>query len=360
MKHFQIYSSVFLSLLLLPAVSPRSTEAVPYVFEIIADNKGPINSFGQATINKSGIIAFGASKDGGGGGYFIANGGSLTEINARGTPPQINDGGTIVFNANNQSILTYTDGVTTTVADRAGIYSSLGVPSINDSGTVVFQTTLDTGGEGIFVSRDGVVTEIVNTRGQFNSFGLFADINNSGTVVFTGTLDTGEQGIFTAYNGQVSTISSRNASRVSINNEGTVAARIGDGSLFVSGSETNRFSDSFSNLIGAPALNNGNSIAFQSGSALFITDHLGNLESIVAPGDTIQNGITMVGLAGEHDYPGWLNDRGQVAFWAYLSDGSEAMIVASRVPEPSSFLLLFSGSLLFLLPSLRRRLSSSR
>lgn len=57
------------------------------------------------------------------------------------------------------------------IADTSGEFSGFRYPpAINATGTVAFQAFLDTGGEGIFIFKNGVTTKIADTNGPFSSF----------------------------------------------------------------------------------------------------------------------------------------------------------------------------------------------
>ena len=67
----RILGSIALSLAVL--VAPGRVRA-DYSFTRIADTSGPISSFGGASINNSGTVAFYAKRDGGGDGIYSGSG----------------------------------------------------------------------------------------------------------------------------------------------------------------------------------------------------------------------------------------------------------------------------------------------
>ena len=120
----------------------------------------------------------------------------------------MNERGDVAFRANypfpNDSLSIYrTDGATLTpIADSDGpLQISPNVSrgtAINDSGTVAFWTSLDSGGEGIFVGDGGPLTTvaIADPTTPFFEFAEDVQINNQGTVAFTARLWNGSFGIY--------------------------------------------------------------------------------------------------------------------------------------------------------------------
>jgi hypothetical protein len=109
-------------------------------------------------------------------------------------------------------------------------------PTINNVGAVAFTAGLNTGPGGAFVGgafvvRGGEVTTIATTApdSPFESIGFGATINDSGAVAFQADLRSGGQGIFLWRNGQLRPVITTSgvftglASPVALNNRGTIA-----------------------------------------------------------------------------------------------------------------------------------------
>ena len=71
---------------------------------------------------------------------------------------------------------------------------------MNARGDSVFYGGQDTNINGIFVGRDGTLTTVADTTGEFSSFQAYPAISNNGTVAFMAALDGGGFGIFTGSN----------------------------------------------------------------------------------------------------------------------------------------------------------------
>ena len=251
----------------------------------IADTTGPFSSFSgtySTAINVSGTVAFTASLDSGGGGYFASTGGVVTPLflNTPTLHPDFNftfnDAGTVAFRAYfgqtgaTTGIVAHNNGLVTTIVDSSGLLNYFGsAPSLNSTGTVAFVAGvggIDGGTYGIYSGNGGLLTTIADLSGPFSAFPSFdfgnPSINDSGTVGFIAGLDVGGAGVF-----------------------------VGDGTAT-------------SEVIGI-------------GDALF--------------GSTI---------ATFNISPTSLNDSGQLAFYYRLANGTTGIALANPVPEPSATLLL--------------------
>ncbi|GET41403.1 hypothetical protein MiSe_62150 [Microseira wollei NIES-4236] len=193
----------------------------------IADNSGILSGFPTAepAINDSGTVAFDASLKAGGYGIFIGNGGALTpiadtsgifssfqnsDLGTRGVV-DINNSGTVAFHANldagGKGIFTSKDGKLTSIVDTSSKFNILLNPTINNNGTVVFTGVFDgRNNSGVFTGSGGTVNTIADRNGPLAGFGSFPQINNNGTVAFSATLDAGGQGIFTSKDGNLTTV----------------------------------------------------------------------------------------------------------------------------------------------------------
>lgn len=230
---------------------------------------------------------------------------------------EINDRGTVLYVAGNllnipvdspvaTKVFTLSqEGVKTEIASTDGIFSTFDVgidtiggdgpvtaldisPSINENDEVAFNAGLDTGGQGIFV-YDGETKEIANSDGEFDQFSS-PDINDEGAIAFLAQRDDGSRGIYTNTYGEIKTL-------------------VDDSSEF-----------SFFNS--QPAFNNNGEVAFygelDDGSAgVFVASETG-YKQIVAVGDELA-GSTVEELVIVQE---GINDSGQIAFQARLSDGN--------------------------------------
>ena len=112
-----------------------------------------------------------------------------------------------------------------------------------------------------------------------------------------------------------------------------------------------------------PSLNSAGQVAFEAlttgplgefGRGIWATTASGNLRLIahtggeieVAPGDVREIALLKLHAGGssEEGYLSPFNDRGQLAFAVSFADGSEGIVVASIVPEPSTAVVLFMAA----------------
>jgi hypothetical protein len=184
---------------------------------VIADTSLTLASLDlDPRVNAAGLVAFHASRRDGSEGIFVGNGGALT-----------------------------------TIADTSGPFAAFtDAPAINDAGDVLFQATLrPTAGrpriQGLYLSRGGAITMVVDDTGAFVSFGYAPAVNARGAVAFEGTTRSGLVGIFTGpdprkdrviaigdeLDGSTVFDLSPSAFRTSLNNDGQIAftAQLADG-----------------------------------------------------------------------------------------------------------------------------------
>lgn len=216
--------------------------------------------------------------------------------------PVINNRGDVAYlgpkpgTQSDRAIYVYRNGQSTLIP--TGVV--LGAPSLNDAGTVTYTGLTDQGATAIFTTRvDNGSTTIVDNSGQFNALTHFPLINNQGTVAFASTLDNGGSGIFTAKNGEVSAVAVSNSTfseiqqnAFSINNRGDVA-------------------------FGAVLRENGSLGIFSSADPV--------KGKVIAVGDSLF-GATVIDLRLCRQC---LNDRGEIAFYAELSDNRVVIARAS-------------------------------
>jgi hypothetical protein len=334
-----------------------------YTFTQIADmSPGPLSVTGPA-INNRGAVAFTVDRIGPQDqSIFTGAGGPLTTIAVAGDAafglerPSINDGGTVSFEATftagalNPTVFTGNGGPLSTIAGPdfasfVGIYTSL-----NNNGTVAFYAVPNTGTSGIFTGSGGPITTIADVGALFQGF-PDADpaINNGGMVAFYADLQTGGSGIFVDSGGSVTTIADTSGpflgflTHPSINDAGAVAFRgtlrtggeglfIGDGTSIVTVADT---SGPFRTFL-SPSLNQAGEVAFygllNTGQEGIFTGPDPQADKVIATGDPL------LGATAEHIYianPKSLNDAGQVAFVATLSDGRILVVRADPTTAPS-------------------------
>lgn len=267
----------------------------------------------------------------GGEGIFTGSGGPTTTIVDTSGPfrafihPSINNLGIVAFVANPDTggigVFTTTSGSTTTIAD-SGLFPNLfsfGRPSISDNQDVVAFGVrfLGGSGDGIYAGNGGPITTIANTNGPFRGFGAdpAPSINARGVAAFGASLDSGLIGIFT---GQFFT------SGAPIPTVADTSGPFSDFGLF-------RFFVS---------INDSNKVAFVA--RLRATGRLGIFtgpdavaDKVIAEGDPL-SGSLVVNLSTSHDR--WLNNAGQIVFFARLADGTEGIYRADPqvlLPPPA-------------------------
>jgi hypothetical protein len=159
-----------------------AAQAGPYTFAKVADsardNFNP-NSFGCASLNNRGDIAFRAGRTSGFNSF---------------------DG---IYRAN-------ADGTLTTIVEDPNRkkFGFLGNnPSMNDLGEVSFAANLSPGSdEAILLGNGRRLLTIATTTKEFNFFGFDTSVNNSGEVAFKAELDaTFAEGLFSGAGGPVTT-----------------------------------------------------------------------------------------------------------------------------------------------------------
>jgi hypothetical protein len=218
---------------------------------IVADSTGPnfATFIGWPRINDNNVVAFAATRDGGGTGVFTATStaafSTIVQTGFTGISPNItfSNTGKVAFRGNSPStggwaIFAANGAVTTPIATVAGPYSTFaGNASINDDGWVTFRATLD--GQTVdhlFKSNGGPAIDITDTNGPY-SFAFIPAINNSGLVAFRASLDNGTSGIFTGPDPQAdkvivsgdpldgSTVQTATIHNDSLNDNGQIAFR---------------------------------------------------------------------------------------------------------------------------------------
>jgi len=340
-----------------------------YDFTLIADTSGSISGFNSnifPSINAGGVVAFEGLLRTGVEGIFTGNGGTLTTIatNAPTSPiaqfgpgffagPSINADGTVAFSAvlkgEGFGIFSSNGGALTPIADTGGLFSSLQGTAINNHGVVAFGADLRTGGSIILTGTGGPLATIAEVSSLFGG----TSINDRGTVAFTTNPITPSAGIFAGNGGPLTTIVALDkspfsqATSQSINNSGSVAfgasLKAGGGGIFTgAGGPITRIADSSGpfSFFFAPSINDEGTVAFLAGldaggAGIFIGPDV-EADKVIATGDRLFGStVTFFEFGGGQS----LNNTGQIAFRAGLSDGRFVIVRADPVPEPSSLIL---------------------
>jgi hypothetical protein len=169
------------------------------------------------SINNSGVVAFSGGLVAGKQGIFTGSGGAVSTISTVDGPvllgpllsdPTINNAATVAFRARlgtspsfTFSILTGNGGPLTTIASTTSGFTILGSPpAINDAGTVAFRGSNPFG--GIFTGAGGPIATVADSAGPLNI--VLANhnvaINDAGHVAFLVNLDAGGDCILTGPN----------------------------------------------------------------------------------------------------------------------------------------------------------------
>ena len=297
-------------------------EAAKYTFTKIADTSGSYNSFGYASINNKGAVAFSAISTVKG--IYVSDGITLVPIaDSSGPPfaftsfsglPSINDEGMVAFKAilgTGDSAILSGDGASTPtlLADTSTSpnwqFSFVGVPSINNGGTVAFYAVVNSTLRGIFKS-DGTTETIVadaNTDGPNGKFGDFQQEPsiNDGNIVAYRAADALGVGIFTDERSTPTTVAHTSG-------------------LPFSG-------------LDSPSLNNKGAVAFWAtldagGNGIFTGPDPAE-DKVIAVGDSLFGSEVTELVFGREG----LNSAGQVAFVATLADKTQGVYRAD--PEPA-------------------------
>jgi hypothetical protein len=332
--------------------------ATSYTFTDIADTAGPFSRFGVfPSINAAGTVAFEADLNSGQLGIFTGRGGPLTTIAETGNAspfggfgaPVINRRGTVAFEAGlspGAGLFTSSGGaITPIVTNVPPPFEGFADPSINQAGTLAFVAELKTGELQVLKGTGPPFTVVGDNRGAIDGFASNRTaINARGTVAFFARFKDGGAGVFTGRGGNLTAIADTDSiftgfgqDGPTINNRGTVAF-VGTGRTLTAITDTG---DGFSFLVNA-YINNRGTVAFSAhldggGEGIFTGPDL-IADRVIETGDRLA-GATVIGVDTRID----LNDRGQLAFVATLSDGREGIFRADPAleptPEPTTLLL---------------------
>ena len=335
------------------------------------------NVFGNAgppipSLNNQGEAAFRASLTSyfDGQGIYKGNGGALTTIfDTTQDPtfwggflntPVINDSGTVAFSARRSGVwgIYQGDGSgLTTVALPPSPFGDYGSPQIANDGTVYFAvSTVNT--VAIHSNPVGLADPIFSASTASSSAYLIPSVSDNGTIAFiTGGLKDIPHGAYRIDDnsaGSVTPISQLsnlafNYQSVAVNDAGLVGlvgtisfsnqgVYLGNGTDFLTVADRNGAFDGF----GSISLNNLGQFAFSatldSGFSGIFRGADPAADKVIQTGDALDGSTVKMIEFGSSAF----NDRGQVAFYAELTDGRRGVYVAT-VPEASSLLLASLG-----------------
>ncbi len=357
-----------------------------YVFTKIADTAGMFSGFGGSpsapSINDAATVAFFAMLDAGGEGLFTGDGfgptativtadffGPNAFLGIPTTQPAINALGVVAFkgalDTGVTGIYVGDGGPLGTIADATSVfYDDFGTaPAINDAGLVAF-SSVSAGLDGVYAgTKDAGVTTTIVDSGPFSGFldGGFSNgvsVNELGVVAFVGLIAPGPiRGVYKGAGVGVTPIADESIPEVAptlflnapaINDAGTVAFRSardagGEGVFTGSGGALATVATSDGAYSGFepaglyPAINNAGDVAFfaglDGGGHGIFTGPDSVADKVVKAGDAL-DGSTVTDLRFSRL---GLNNSGDVAFWAMLSDGRSGIFVASPPPLPGDF-----------------------
>jgi hypothetical protein len=318
-----IASAVLAAMLMVSGPAAAQEYTFTKVADSVEDGFDP-GSFGCASINSRGDVAFRAGRPAGDGFNTIPG---IYRVNARGR--------------------------LVTIAEDEDRFESIGFnPSMNDLGDVSFAARIDHGArpssESILRGNGVVLTTIASTRGKFNFFGFDTSVSNGREVAFKAELDERfgfDEGLFSGSGGRVTTHYLTSTSefdgsdtRPSINNLGIVGF---DESIdFESGIFKGR-QGSFTTIaapdpdvfVQEPVLNDPGTAAFYRSYFDEAADEFVE-EIATGSGGPITVVVDTRGELSSFGFrPPSLNNGGQVAYLADLDDFTTQAIFDGPDPE---------------------------
>jgi hypothetical protein len=349
--------------------------AVGYTFTRIADTQTGFATLSCCPrLNDSGVVVFSGTTPDGTTGVFTGSGGPTTTIadssaflsfgagQGADASPAINGYGVVAFTGTRvggvQGVFTGDGESVMTIADSTTNLNGFAGSVINDDGTVGFRAFVgpgDSGGIWIYTGNGGPLTAIASNRGsRFYEVYLPSAINSLGTVAFEAGLwlnglSSGGPGFFVGNRDTLTTIMVTNQFdpqspfrglgdfRPSLNQQGAVvfsAQTTAGTGLFVNDAGTvSVVADPAGplSIVGFPIINDLYQVVFQARTSV------GNLglysgpnplmDKVVQGGDPVDGAI----LSGLDVGGTSLNNAGQIAFVATLSDGTRAVFRADPV-----------------------------
>jgi hypothetical protein len=377
-----IVSMAVMTMVIAPALPARAQEfTVTKLADSTEDDFEPF-SFGCATINASGAVAFRAGRlapDGFNtipGIYRVDPDGTLTTIvedqkrfGFIGRNPSMNDAGVVSFAAridegkkpDTESILRGFGKKPTTIASTADEFNFFGFDtSISNTGEVAFKAELDEEfffDEGLFSgSGRDVTTHYLASTSTFDGNDSRPSINNLGDIAFDESVDF-DQGIFAGREEVFVTIAAPDpdisVQEPTFNDAGTAAfvrslvdpisgefveeIVTGNGGPLTTVADTRGAFSSFG--FRPPSLNTAGDVAFHATLDDFATSGIfvgpdPVADRVVATGDTL-DGATVQNLTFCEE---GLSDSGELAFIAQLADPDDPngfrMTVFRAAPQP--------------------------
>lgn len=369
-----------------------------YNFTLITDNTGPFQSLlTTPSITSQGTVVLDAPLKIGGEVIATGDGGTLNLVavtndlfQAFQVAPHANDSGAVSFRSTlrdgTQGLFTSDGRELIRIADNGADSPFSGFPEpprtvhLNNAGTVAFRASLRSGGSGVFTGDGGAPRVLYVTGGAWSDFVRGPGINDAGTVAFLGELTGGGQAIAKGDGGPVTVIADTSgpiasfplSNRCRINNAGEVvfvadlkdgreAVMTGDGERLTTVADTDGPFRTF-NFV---ALNQQGDVVFDAtlndGTRGYFKGPDPVADKILAVGDPLfgQNVGALGGFAVDA-----LNDAGQLAFLATLTDGTQT--IGRADPEGSgvegshpvrSFVGMFSTIVPDISPSVKTGLS---
>jgi hypothetical protein len=208
-------------------------------------------------------------------------------------------------------------------------------------------------GQTLYVANGASVTPIADTDGPYSFIG-YAAINDLGDVTFGGEKDDGSGGAFLLmHDGPVfenSSIGGAGGGPMSINHSVQIASHgdtlANDQAAFVWQAPTlTTFADASGpfDYVGFPDINDNGHLVFDAG-----LDNFGGRGLFTGP-DPVQDAVVRAGqlldglaIREFNSYPK-INNRGQIAFIALMSDGNQSIYLATPIPEPSAAILILAS-----------------
>lgn len=179
--------------------------------ELVIDDTGDLQSFGDPDVNDSGEAVFHAMDSSGREGIYVTSGGAPTIVARTDfgywsiqNEPAIASGPVVAFLAETSDwthAVFVWDGATAQIASGDGPFDQFAAAAVNASGQVAFWARLDDWSHGIFTGPDPVADRVIATGDSlFGSVVTTLEsgrhaLNDGGQVAFAYQLESGESGI---------------------------------------------------------------------------------------------------------------------------------------------------------------------